>query len=112
MADFDCGCDTRCHTPRCACIYTYDTNTCYCECYESPAVSSDKVDRKLDRGETVQISTRNMPLEDLATFLADRCNFEILVPARALKDEVTTKVRKVPLEAAIGELGLLIADQS
>ncbi|MEU4953720.1 hypothetical protein [Streptomyces lavendulae] len=110
MGDLDCGCDVRCHTAHCACIYTYDDGACYCECWDSPVSQKDKPRRKLDRKELVQISTKNASMTELAAFLAEFCDFEILVPARTLKDEVTTKVRKVPLEKALSELGMLIAD--
>ncbi|MFE5482935.1 hypothetical protein [Streptomyces sp. NPDC056527] len=48
---------------------------------------------------------------ELGTRLAEWCDFEIFVPARTFENKVTKKLTKVPLESAIKELGMLIADR-
>jgi hypothetical protein len=67
--------------------------------------------RGLSREAMVQISTRNVSMVELGTRLAEWCDFEIFVPARTFENKVTKKLTKVPLESAIKELGMLIADR-
>ncbi|MFH8936235.1 hypothetical protein [Streptomyces griseosporeus] len=47
----------------------------------------------------------------LGTLLAEWCDFEVFVPARAFEDEITVKLTNVTLESALSELGMLIADR-
>ncbi|MER7514263.1 hypothetical protein ABTX82_39005 [Streptomyces lavendulae] len=69
-----------------------------------------KVHRKLDRKEMVQLCMRDVSMVVLASFLAERCDFEIYVPARAFEKKVTKKLSNVPLESALRELGMIIPD--
>ncbi|MET7621812.1 hypothetical protein ACWC5O_45285 [Streptomyces sp. NPDC001450] len=65
----------------------------------------------MSRETMVQISVRNASMVELGTRLSEWCDFEIFVPARAFENKVTKKLTKVPLESAIKELGMLIADR-
>lgn len=110
-----CTCVEICATyDHCACIFTYDDQQCYCICQsvwrEGPHRIKGVEPHALGRETKVQISTRNIPLADLGALLAKWCDFEILVPARALENKVTETLANVSLESAIKELGMLIAD--
>ncbi|MEV5907434.1 hypothetical protein AB0M00_00810 [Streptomyces chartreusis] len=110
-----CTCDEICATyDHCACILTLDDGKCYCICQsvyaEGPRRTKGVEPRGLGREARVQVSTRNIPLSDLGALLAKWCDFEILVPARALESKVTETLTNVPLESAIKELGMMIAD--
>ena len=103
MANCSAGkCKISCPPGGCGCVYEYETDTCFCECFgdENP------VDGKLSLNALVDVSISGLPLGQFAAHLDRMLAREVLMPASRVNEKVKLRLRRVPVSAAIKHLGL------
>lgn len=97
-------CRIVCPPGGCGCIYTYDTDSCDCECYGTEPSGSAGL---LSLGNKVDVSVSGLPLGQVAAqfdrLLATRA---VLVPAARVKKTVRLRLRGVSVSTALKALGL------
>jgi hypothetical protein len=96
-------CKITCPPGGCGCVYEYDSDVCTCECFgeENPGSGLN-----LSLGALVDVCVSGLPLGQFAAHLDRILAREVLMPASRVNEKVKLRLRRVPLSAAIKELGL------
>jgi hypothetical protein len=108
----DCNCDFFCPgVSPCICLVIYDDESGKhgtCECWCSGGVAED---RRYGLDQLVDVNLRAVPLSRVGFVLANKCTADIYVPALDLDKPMTLWLKRVTLEAAIREAGLMVLDR-
>jgi hypothetical protein len=107
----ECDCDHLCAgRPGCIAIWVDDKGECWLVCPgrgvapESP--QGKIVKRPLDT--KINLSVKEATLASIASFIAARCEGELLIPASRLDEAITLTAKNLTLRAAAAKLGLVV----
>jgi hypothetical protein len=108
----DCNCDLMCPgVSPCICLVIYSDETGKhgtCECWCSGGVAED---RRYGLDQIVDFNLRAAPLGRVGFVLASKCTADIYIPALDLDKPMTLWLKRVTLETAIREAGLMALDR-
>ena len=96
-------CRIVCPPGGCACIYTYETDSCDCECFGEEPSGSGGV---LSLGNKVDVCVSGLPLGQVAGKFDRLLARDVLIPASRVKRPVRLKLKGVTVAAAMRALGL------
>jgi hypothetical protein len=96
-------CHIVCPPGGCACVYTYETDSCDCECFgDEPSGSAGT----LSLGNKVDVCVSGLPLGQVAGKFDRLLARDVLIPASRLKKPVRLRLKGVTVSAAMRALGL------
>ena len=90
-------------TGGCGCVYTYETDSCNCECFDTEVGGSNQ---GLSLGNKIDISVKGLALGHLAARFDRLLAREVLVPASRTGQKVNLHLKGVSFSTALKALGL------
>ncbi len=105
-----CNCDDNCpKNNHCACIFSYDDNTCNCDCWGPITLGADRTQiAKKSLNARIDICVKNVELATLGELLSKHCDAELLIPASKARTLITMSEKDMSLSTAIEKTGLRI----